>query len=314
MEHKGQQLPSTGSRFSKPTKKVFISSPEWLFVGIDYFSLEDRISALTTKDPNKLDVYLRGYDGHSLRAWYYYPELQHIDVNNVEAINNIEHSPEYKPFRQESKAPTFALTYKGTYLTLMNNCGFSEEKAKQIEEAYHTMYKVSDDWVNAKLQQACIDGYITTGFGLKVRTPLLKQYGYEAIQSNKLVAQESRTAANALGQGWGVLNDRAMNEVMRQVDELGLSNDVLPVARIHDACYYMVRNNVDTLLKLNELCVKEANWNEHPDIYHPEVGLGGNLEIYYPDWSNPLELPNECTEEQLYELVQQHKDKLNGSK
>ena len=33
------QIPSTGSRFSKPTKKVFTSSPEWLFVGIDYASL-----------------------------------------------------------------------------------------------------------------------------------------------------------------------------------------------------------------------------------------------------------------------------------
>lgn len=67
-----QQLPSTGSRFAKATKKVFTSTDEWLFVGLDYASLEDRISALTTKDPNKLKVYLDGYDGHSLRAWYYF--------------------------------------------------------------------------------------------------------------------------------------------------------------------------------------------------------------------------------------------------
>lgn len=67
-----QQLPSTGSRFAKPTKKVFTSTDEWLFVGLDYASLEDRISALTTKDPNKLKVYLDGYDGHSLRAYNYF--------------------------------------------------------------------------------------------------------------------------------------------------------------------------------------------------------------------------------------------------
>lgn len=34
----------------------------WLFVGLDYASLEDRISALTTKDPNKLKVYM----GHTV--------------------------------------------------------------------------------------------------------------------------------------------------------------------------------------------------------------------------------------------------------
>lgn len=34
--------------------------------------VEDRISALITKDPNKLSVYLYGYDGHSLRAYAYF--------------------------------------------------------------------------------------------------------------------------------------------------------------------------------------------------------------------------------------------------
>ena len=42
--------------------------------GIDFFSLEDRISALTTKDPFKLDVYLKGYDGHCLRAYFYFKD------------------------------------------------------------------------------------------------------------------------------------------------------------------------------------------------------------------------------------------------
>ena len=43
-------------------------------VGLDFASLEDRISALTTKDPNKLRTYVDGFDGHSLRAQSYWPE------------------------------------------------------------------------------------------------------------------------------------------------------------------------------------------------------------------------------------------------
>ena len=37
-------------------------------------ALEDRISALTTKDPAKLAVYLFGFDGHCLRAHSYFSE------------------------------------------------------------------------------------------------------------------------------------------------------------------------------------------------------------------------------------------------
>lgn len=84
-EHTGQQLPSTGSRFAKPVKKCFKAPKGWIFCGIDFNSLEDRISALTTKDPNKLDVYIKGFDGHSLRAYYYWkdqmPDIEFADEN-----------------------------------------------------------------------------------------------------------------------------------------------------------------------------------------------------------------------------------------
>ena len=87
-----------------------------------------------------------GYDGHSLRAFAYFGDsMPDIDSSSVESINSIQ--AVYKDFRQDSKAPTFALTYQGTYITLMTNCGFSLDKAKMVEAKYHDLYKVSDDWV-----------------------------------------------------------------------------------------------------------------------------------------------------------------------
>lgn len=35
-------------------------------------TVEDRVSALLTKDTNKLAVYLDGFDGHCLRAYSYF--------------------------------------------------------------------------------------------------------------------------------------------------------------------------------------------------------------------------------------------------
>lgn len=51
-----QNLPA-GSTFGKLIKKCFKAPEGWLFGGADFSSLEDYISALTTKDPNKLRVY-----------------------------------------------------------------------------------------------------------------------------------------------------------------------------------------------------------------------------------------------------------------
>lgn len=66
-----QNLPATGSKYAKPIKSCFQAPDGWLFVGLDFASLEDHISALTTKDKNKLKVYLDHYDGHCLRAYAY---------------------------------------------------------------------------------------------------------------------------------------------------------------------------------------------------------------------------------------------------
>jgi hypothetical protein len=52
-----QNLPSTGSIYAKPIKRCFSAPTGWLLCSADFASLEDRISALTTKDSNKLRVY-----------------------------------------------------------------------------------------------------------------------------------------------------------------------------------------------------------------------------------------------------------------
>ena len=52
-----QQIPATGSKYAKLIKSCFQAPKGWLWVGLDYQSLEDHISALVTKDPNKLKVY-----------------------------------------------------------------------------------------------------------------------------------------------------------------------------------------------------------------------------------------------------------------
>ena len=185
----------------------------------------------------------------------------------------------------------------------MKNCGFTEESAKQVEKAYHELYAVSDAWVLSHINQAKIDGYVTGAFGLRVRTPMLLGSGSKLTN---LQAAESRTAGNALGQGWGLLNNRAMNAVLKRVDEAGLTDSIYPIAAIHDSCYYMIKNNAEIITWFNKVVTEEARWQNHPDIAHPLVGLEGQLDLYFPSWATPLTLPEDLNQEELINLCINH--------
>lgn len=305
-----QNLPATGTRYAKLIKSCFKAPPGWHFCGIDFNSLEDRISALTTKDPNKIKVYTDGYDGHSLRAFAYFgDQMTGIIDGNVASINSI--AKLYKDLRQDSKVPTFSLTYAGTYITIMKSQGWSEEKAKLVERRYHELYVVSDQWVAAKLDKAMHDGYITAAFGLRLRTPLLKQVIRGTRKTPHEAEAEGRTAGNALGQSWCLLNSRAGSEFMGKVRESQFRLDIKPCAQIHDAQYFLVRDNMDALMFANEHVVKACEWQDHPDIEHPEVKLGGTFSVFFPDWSKEFEIPNRATEEQIYQAAQEHLDNLS---
>lgn len=308
-----QNLPATGSKYAKLIKSCFSAPPGWFFCGIDFNALEDRISALTTKDPNKLKVYTDGYDGHCLRAHAYFGEqMPDIDPTTVEGINSIE--SKYKDLRQKGKSPTFAMTYQGTYITLMKNCGFTEELAKDVEAKFKELYKVSIDWVDAHLDEAAKTGYVTVAFGLRVRTPLLHQVIRKNGKTPFEADAEGRSAGNALGQSWCLLNSRAGSEFMGKVRKSRYCLSIKPCAQIHDAQYYLVRDDVKTMKYANDNVVKAVEWQEDPLIQHDEVKLGGAFSIFYPTWAEECDIPNGASVDEIREALGNHLTKLEEKK
>jgi len=299
-----QNLPSK-SRLAKYIKQCIKAAAGWVLVGLDFDSLEDKISALITKDPNKLKVYTDGYDGHCLRAFSYFgDQMPNIDGSSVDSINSI--AVDYPELRQDSKAPTFLLTYAGTYHGLMNNCGFDATTALQIEEKYHELYKVSDDWVALQIEGARKDGYITCAFGLRVRTPVLKQTVETERHTPYAAKAEARTAGNALGQSWGLLNNRAASEFMQMVRANPEWRDSIKICcQIHDAQYYLVRDDVNVLSWFNKELSRCVKWQKHPAITHPDVKLSGEVSIFYPTWAEEHSIPNDATAEDITNKAQE---------
>lgn len=114
-----QNIPSSGStavkkRLAKMIKNCFEAPPGWLFVGLDFDSLEDKISAVTTRDPMKVKVYSDGYDGHCLRALAYFgqhmPDLELAPEGARTFKVMIEDKPVY--FHAEEE-----IDYQGTKMT-----------------------------------------------------------------------------------------------------------------------------------------------------------------------------------------------------
>ncbi len=303
-----QTIPATGSIYAKLIKACFEAPKGWLMIGLDFASLEDRISAVTTKDKNKLKVYTDGYDGHCLRAFSYFGERMPDIEDTVKSINLIKNL--YPDERQDGKTPTFLLTYGGTYIGMIAKCGFSKAVALQIEQRYHDLYAESDQWVAERLKEASQCGYITAAFGLRVRTPLLSQ----VILGNRATPfeaeAEGRTAGNALGQSWCLLNSRASIEFMRKVRAGKYRTKIRPIAHIHDAQYYLIPDDIEVLMYVNKHLVKAVEWQEHPAIAHDQVKLGGELAIYYPNWATEIELPNAANENTIRTKVADKLEKL----
>ena len=291
-----QNIPS-GSTYAKLIKKCFRGNSEWLYAGADFASLEDYISALTTRDPNKIKVYVDKYDGHCLRAYGYFGDQMPDIVNTVEGINSIKSV--YPKFRKKSKSPTFLLTYGGTYHGLKKNLGFAEEEAKRIEANYHKLYAVSDAWVADKIKIASKVGYVEVAFGLRLRTPILKKTILGARSTPYEAAAEGRTAGNALGQSYGLLNNRAGNEFMKRVRLSTYRYDIKICAMIHDAIYLLVRNHVDVVHWANKNLTECMAWQELPELQHDTVKLHAELDLYVPCWKDATTLPADATKEYI---------------
>lgn len=301
-------LPSSGTIYAKPVKSCFKAPPGWLFVGADSNSLEDMISALTTRDPNKLAVYEKGYDGHCLRAYYYFkdqmPDIKSLDVAVINSIKK-----KYPEYRQASKVPTFCLTYQGTWSAITQQAGIPPKEAKAIEKAYHEMYAASDKYIADRLKEAEETGYVVGAFGLKLRTPIIHKTFLGHASTPKVAAAEGRTAGNMLGQSYGMLNNRSANAFMQKVWASKYKYDILPVNQIHDASYYLVRNTVGALKFVNDHLIEEMQWQNLPELKHDVVKLGAELSVFYPSWANEIVLPNKISAEEIRNILKQELNK-----
>ena len=221
--------------------------------------------------------------------------------HNVGLIDYFKHT--YDLVRGKSKTVTFALQYAGTWRTLVKNSGFAEDDAKSIVQNYDTLYQESAQYTAGKVEQACTDGYVTLAFGLKLRTPLLKKTILGNRYTTNEAKAEARTVGNALSQSFGLLNNRAAVAFMKIVWKSKHRLKIMPVALIHDAIYLIIDDDLETIEFANKHLTKEMEWQGLDEIWHDEVKLGGDMDIFFPSWAHGITLSRTANQEEICKTV-----------
>ena len=67
--------------------------------------------------------------------------------------------------------------------------------------------------------------------------------------------------------------------------------------------------NAEIICWLNNVLQKAVSYCP-PELYYKGVPLGGELSLFYPDEAHELEVPRECTPENLYSLVTEYMKNL----
>lgn len=120
---------------------------------------------------------------------------------------------------------------------------------------------------------------------------------------------ESRTAGNALGQSWGILNSRAGQEFMSKVRANEHRLSIRPMAQIHDSQYFLVKDDIDVVDYVNEHLVKAVKWQEDPLIKHDTVKLGGDTSLLIPSWADEIDIPNGASKQDIIDICHEEAKK-----
>jgi hypothetical protein len=71
---------------------------------------------------------------------------------------------------------------------------------------------------------------------------------------------------------------------------------------IHDAAYFLVKDNPKTIKFLNDVLIEEMEWNEHPTIQSKDIPMLSELDIG-KSWDKLITLSNKISLKQIEELL-----------
>jgi DNA-directed DNA polymerase len=151
-----QQLPSDAV-----TRACFVSEKGNSWISCDMSGQESRIMASLANDKNMIDLLQHG-DIHS-----YVAKVTFKEIPRDCPIEDIKHK--FHDLRQKAKYVEFAIAYGGDANTIMQRIGCTQEKAKEIYNAYMDAFPLVRDYQNYCRQALIDNGFILMNNVTKAR-------------------------------------------------------------------------------------------------------------------------------------------------
>lgn len=294
--------PSSKSIYSKPIKRCFTAPPGYIVWQIDYAALEDKVIASLTHDKNKVITQTdKEIDGHLFHATIYFKDqfiellgdMPHRELTIAAKTaldgDDKELAGAVKKLRDRSKNVTFGASYGAFPPKIASQIKCSLEEAEQIFNAYHNeMYPgITEFREEYVLPTAQANGKIHMGMGYYLRTDN--------------ASKDIRTLMNSQAQFWSIMTALSINKLHKEIDEMGLQNDIIVTSTIYDSIYGIAKADAELIKWLNKTLVPIMETDFVTDQLVPN---SADLEIGL-DWSDANTLAHDATIEDIEKILKE---------
>ena len=236
-------------------RKVFISGKNHKLVDADYSQVELRVLANMSGDENMIDAFKHGEDIHAKTA----SQIFDVDINDV--------TPRQ---RSEAKAINFGIVYGKSDFGLSEDLNIPVKQAKEYINSYFEKYSKIKEFMDTTIEDATVNGYITTLLNRRRYIPELKSSNFMLRNAGK------RAAMNAPIQGSAAdIIKIAMVNVYKKLEESNLKSKL--ILQVHDE---LIVEATDDELEIVEKIVREEMENAFSMDVHLDVDLNVGYSWY----------------------------------
>ncbi len=207
-----QNIPIKTEIGSKIRQAIITSGKDSCLLSCDYSQIELRVLAHLCGDKTLVEAFHNNQDIHRLTASLIY------DVSEGDVVDNM---------REVAKRVNFGIVYGQSAYGLSKDLGISVNQAQDFIDAYFLRYPKVRDFIDAQINKARTEGFVTTLMGRRRYIP-------EINSKNMGIRQfAERQAVNTPIQGTASdLIKMAMVKISEQISHSGLKSKM--ILQIHD--------------------------------------------------------------------------------
>jgi DNA polymerase-1 len=241
------------TELGREIRACFVAEPGNLLVTADYSQVELRILAQVADEPVLKDIFRAGDDVHSATAM------------QVFGVRREEIDP---AMRSKSKMINYGIVYGLSAFGMADRLQIAQDEAETFIDAYLERFPKVREFIEATIERATEEGYVTTLFGRRRRVPELRARRWEVRKLGE------RLAVNTVIQGTAAdIIKVAMVRCHDALAQAGLRTR--SILQIHDELLF--EGPADEAERARELVCREMRdaWELDPPLV-VDAGIGPN--------------------------------------